>query len=293
MELIFLIYVFMKIWFIGLGLMGIPMAKNIVAKWWNLFVWNRTPERASELTTLWAVYCLDKREFAAVDILITMVTAGSDVWDILFGSDGVVQYLKKDTIIIDMSTIWVEWAEKIWEKAKTFGIHFLDAPVTGSTPKAITGELTIFIGGDVSIYDRARPILSMMGTNLQYMWKTWNGQAMKLINNALVAYSMIGLAEVMKLSEHMWLSSEQTAKVIKTLPISSAYSIMKVDNFVWDTYPMMFSLANMSKDISLAHDQMQKYWLKLPMLEITESLYKKGIDVGIGSLDVSAIAKVL
>jgi len=120
-----------------------------------------------------------------------MVTAGSDVWDILFSEDAVVGTLRRDSIVIDMSTIGVEWAEKISEKLSLSGIHFIDAPVTGSTPKAITGELTIFIGGEPDIYERAKGILSMMGTNLQYMGKTGNGQAMKLVNNTLVAYSMI------------------------------------------------------------------------------------------------------
>lgn len=132
-----------------------------------------------------------------------MVTAGSDVWDVLFGSDGVAHFLKKDTIVVDMSTIGVEWAEKISEKLSEPGIHFIDAPVTGSTPKAITGELTIFVGGDVTTFEKVKPVLAMMGTNLQYMGKTGNGQAMKLLNNALVAYSMIGLAEVMELGGAM------------------------------------------------------------------------------------------
>jgi 3-hydroxyisobutyrate dehydrogenase-like beta-hydroxyacid dehydrogenase len=148
--------------------------------------------------------CNSKKELAeSADILITMVTAGSDVWDVLFSSDGVVHSLKKDTIVVDMSTIGVEWAEKISEKLSESGVHFIDAPVTGSTPKAITGELTIFIGGEPDIYERAKSTLSMMGTNLQYMGKTGNGQAMKLVNNTLVAYSMIGLAEVIKLSNAM------------------------------------------------------------------------------------------
>ena len=98
----------------------------------------------------------------------------------------------------------------------------------------------------------------MMGTNLQYMGKTGTGQAMKLVNNALVAYSMIGLSEAMKLGDAMGLSTDTLASVIQTLPVSSPYTAMKVDNWVRDDYPMMFSLANMAKDISLAHDEMEK-----------------------------------
>ena len=284
----------MRIGFIGLGLMGAPMARNILAKWGDLSVWNRTPERASELISLGAKLCNSARELVEhTDILITMVTAGEDVSGILFGTDGIADCMRPGTIVINMSTIGVEWAVRIASELDKKWIHFLDAPVTGSTPKAITGELTIFVGGEVEIFESAKSVLAMMGTNLQYMGKTGNGQAMKLVNNALVAYSMIGLSEAMKLGEAMSLGSQQLADVIKTLPVSSPYTAMKVNNFVQDQYPMMFSLANMAKDISLAHDEMTKYGLSLEVLSVAASQYQRGVEQGIGGLDVSAIGKVV
>ena len=273
--------------------MGIPMARNILSKWGDLSVWNRSPDRVNELVSLGAKVCDNKKELVKnVDILITMVTAGEDVYDILFGNDGCASFLQPGSIVIDMSTIGVEWAKKIGEKLSQTWIYFLDAPVTGSTPKAITGELTIFIWGDPLIYDKARSALSMMGTNLQYMGPMGSWQAMKLINNTLVAYSMIGLSEVMKLAPHLGLSLERTAEVIKTLPVGSPYTSMKVDNFVRDKYPMMFSLANMAKDISLAYDEMKKTGIDLDMLDLAYTQYKTWVDQGIGGMDVSAIGKV-
>ena len=284
----------MRIGFIGLGLMGVPMARNILAKWGDLSVWNRTPERATELISIGANMCNSASELARdSDIIITMVTAGEDVSSILFGTDGIADSLKPQSIVIDMSTIGVEWAVEIGTNLAKKWIHFLDAPVTGSTPKAITGELTIFIGGEEDIFHQAKPVLAMMGTNLQYMGKTGTGQAMKLVNNALVAYSMIGLSEAMKLGDAMGLSKDTLATVIKTLPVSSPYTAMKVDNFVKDDYPMMFSLANMAKDISLAHDEMEKSWKTLPMLTLADYLYTRWVEQGIGGLDVSAIGKVV
>ncbi len=274
--------------------MGIPMAKNILVKWGTLSVWNRTPERARKLVELGATNCVTKRELAeSVDILITMVTAGEDVHEVLFWIDGAANALRADAIVIDMSTIGVEWATRIGTELSALGIHFLDAPVTGSTPKAITGELTIFIWGEKRIFDQAEPVLSMMGTNLQYMGKLGAGQAMKLVNNALVAYSMIGLSEVMKLGSAMWLAFEKLAEVIKTLPVSSPYMAMKVENLVHNTYPKMFSLANMAKDITLAHEEMQKYGHSLDMLNLAYHQYQKWVQQGIGGLDVSAIGKII
>lgn len=119
-----------------------------------------------------------------------------------------------------------------------------------------------------------------MGTNLQYMGPSGSGQAMKLINNALIAFSMIGLSEVMKLSETMGLPLERTAEVIKTLPVGSPYTAMKVDNFVRNEYPMMFSLANMHKDITLAFGEMEKHGLSLDMLSLAAKKYEQGVEEG-------------
>lgn len=101
---------------------------------------------------------------------------------------------------------------------------------------------------------------------------------MKLVNNTLVAYSMIGLSEVMKLSKTLGLSTERTAEVIKTLPVSSPYIAMKVNNFVRDEFTMMFSLANMKKDITLAHEAMKNGDEHLPMLDLAKQAYDRGVD---------------
>ena len=98
----------------------------------------------------------------------------------------------------------------------------------------------------------------------------------------MVAFSMIGLAEVMKLAEALKLPLDRTAAVIKTLPVSSPYTTMKVDNFIQDSYPMMFSLANMNKDISLAYDEMRKSGLSLEMLSLAQTLYIQGVKEGLG-----------
>lgn len=120
-------------------------------------MWNRTIERAEELKNLGAKVCDTKNELAEqVDILVTMVTAGEDVEDILFGFDGVASSMKPGSTIIDMSTIGVDFATKIGERLSKHDIYFLDAPVTGSTPKAITGELTIFIGGEKEVFEHAK-----------------------------------------------------------------------------------------------------------------------------------------
>ncbi len=284
----------MNIWFIWLGLMGIPMAKNILKNGFTVWIYNRTPWKAEELTWIGATEYPSIQELAThSDILITMVTAGEDVDMILFWENWAVNHLPKDAVVIDMSTIGVEWAKKLEKKLKEKNIHFIDAPVTGSTPKAITGELTIFIGWEIDIYERVKPVLESMGTNLRYMGGNSMWQAMKLINNTLVAYSMIGLAEVTKLAQSMGLDMETYAETVKNIPVSSPYIAMKIDTLIRDEYPLMFSLANMYKDIHLARNEMEKQDLDLEFLKLSDEKFRKGYDTWLGSSDISKIAKII
>src|SRR4051812_36349085 len=126
----------MNVGFIGLGLMGNPMAKNILKKGFPLTVYNRSKEKMKELTDLGAAIADSPKELASnVDVVITMVTAGKDVEDVLFGINGITEAAKPGLTIIDMSTIGPTSAKSLASKLKEHKIHFIDAPVTGSTPK--------------------------------------------------------------------------------------------------------------------------------------------------------------
>jgi 3-hydroxyisobutyrate dehydrogenase-like beta-hydroxyacid dehydrogenase len=258
----------MKVGFIGLGLMGNPMSKNILKKGFSLTVYNRSKEKTDELKSLGASVTSSPSELAQnSDVIITMVTAAKDVEEVLFGKNGAVNGAKPGSVIIDMSTIGPTAAKKIAGELKKNSIDFLDAPVTGSTPKAITGELTIFIGGDKIVFERVRPVFEAMGTNLQYIGKTGSGQAIKLVNNHLIAASIVALAEGMLLSDAMGLPREKAADVLKTVPAMSGFMNLKIPNYVKNEYPLLFSTANMTKDENLALSEARQAHKKLPVLE--------------------------
>lgn len=280
--------------FIGLGLMGNPMAKNILKKGFPLVVYNRTPKKTKELEKLGALAVKSPADMALKsDVIVTMVTAGKDVENVLFGKDGVVKGARPGLVVIDMSTIGVQSALLISEKLKSHGIEFLDAPVTGSTPKAITGELTIFIGGEKKVFERVKNVLSAMGTNLQYMGKTGNGQAIKLIANHILAASVIALAEGMVLADAMKLPREKIGNVLKTLPAMSPFMNLKLPNYIKNDYPLLFSAANLKKDLSLALVEAKKGKKNLSLLNTTEKLYKKALKEKLGNEDMSTIVKVI
>ena len=212
----------LKIGFIGLGLMGNPMSKNILKKGFEVSVFNRSAKRLSEFKKLGVSIFKTPKELAAnSDVVITMITGQKDVEEVLFGKDGVVKGAKRDLVVIDMSTIGVKSAKNISKKLKKYGIEFIDAPVTGSVVRATSGELTIFIGGDEKVYAKVKPVLSAMGTNLQYMGPSGSGQAIKLINNAIIASQLTALAEGMILADTLKLSRKKVAEVLSTTPLAS------------------------------------------------------------------------
>ncbi len=213
----------LKVGFIGLGLMGEPMAKNILIKGFPLFVYNRTSSKTKALKKLGAEVCNSPMDMASkVDVVVTMVTGGRDVEQVLFSRNGIVKANKKGLIVIDMSTIGKTPAIAIAQKLKKSGIEFVDAPVTGSTPKAITGELTIFIGANKKTYEKIKEVLGAMGTNLQYMGEVGSGQAIKLINNQLVASTITALAEGLVLADALRLPRKKVADALSAVPVMSA-----------------------------------------------------------------------
>lgn len=284
----------MKVGFIGLGLMGLPMCQNILKNGFDLTVWNRTPKKADGLKIRGAKIASSPLELGkSVDVLITMVTDGRDVKEILFGRQGVISKARPSLIVIDMSTIGPTSAREIGKRLRKKTIDFIDAPVTGSTPKAKTGELTIFAGGSRDAFERIKTILEAMGTNIHYMGDIGTGQAIKLINNHLIASCIEALAEGMILADIMGLSRKNVGDVLKTVPAMSDFMNLKLPNYVNNEYPLLFSAANMEKDVSLALKEAKKSNSKLPVLQNIVKIYKKALTDGLGEKDMSIIIKEL
>lgn len=279
----------LRIGFIGLGLMGNPMAKNILKKGFPLSVYNRSPKRLNEFKKLNIPIASTPKELADnVDVLITMITGPKDVEEIYLGKHGVGESINKRLVAIDMSTIGPTAIKTI---AKNISFPLLDAPVTGSTYKAKTGELTIFIGGDEKIYKKVKPVLEAMGTNLQYLGKSGSGQAIKLINNFLVASTITSLGESMLLADALKLPRQKAADVLATVPALSPFMQMKLPNVVTNQFPVAFSLNNMTKDLKLAVGEAKGK--KLEVLKQIEKLYIKAQEKGLGEEDMSAVMKIL
>lgn len=273
--------------------MGSLMAKNILKSGFSLTVYNRTISKTKELEKLDAQVAKSPKELASqVDVVITMVTAGHDVESVLFGKNGVVKSKKQGLTVIDMSTIGPIAAKKIAKKLEKYQIDFFDAPVTGSTPKALTGELTIFIGGNENKYNQIKKILLAMGKTLHFVGPIGSGQAIKLVNNLIIASTVETLAEGMLLAKEMNLSLTKAAEILETVPAISPMMNLKLANFVNNKFPLLFSMSNMTKDLKLALAEMKKINKNLPALKQMTKLYTEA-NKKLSKEDYSIIIKML
>lgn len=284
----------LKVGFIGLGLMGNPMAKNILKARFPLTVYNRTKSKTQEVEKLGAKVANSPKEVGEnSDVVITMVTGPQEVEECVLGKSGVVQGAHPGLIVIDMSTIGPKSAVKIFSQLGDRGVEFLDAPVTGSTPKAITGELTVFIGGKPDIYEKTKPVLSSLGTSLFYIGGSGRGQAIKLINNLIVAESMAALAEGMLLADAEGLERSKVAEVLENVPALSPFQKLKLGQMVKEDFPALFSIANMVKDLRLALKELPAGFFKLPFLSKVQEVYERAKKNGSGDKDIAAILEEL
>ncbi|MGE0883445.1 MAG: NAD(P)-dependent oxidoreductase [Blastocatellales bacterium] len=193
----------MQIGFIGLGIMGAPQARNLLRAGFELTVATRTPGKAEkfaeENSSLGKVRAVNTpaEVAAASEIIITMVTDSPDVVAVARGDQGIFATAKPNSIIIDMSTISPQVTRELAEEAKSKGLFWLDAPVSGGEKGAIEGTLTIMLGGDQSALERARPVLEAMGKRITHLGPAGNGQATKLCNQIMVAGNLLAVCETL------------------------------------------------------------------------------------------------
>ena len=182
--------------FIGLGIMGLPMATHLLDAGYPLKVYNRTASKAAPLVERGAVLCASPAEAARGSaVVITIVSDTPDVVQVIAGENGVLQGAAKGTIVIDMSTISPDITRQLAAQAETAGLEYLDAPVSGGEKGAISASLTVFVGGKPEVVDRCLPILSKLGSSVTRMGDAGSGQAAKLANQIIGVLNHLAICE--------------------------------------------------------------------------------------------------
>ncbi len=285
-----------KIGFIGLGLMGKPMALNLLKAGNKVTVWNRTAERGQELISAGATLGKNPREVAAAsDFLITMVSDPPALEEVLWGhegkNDGVLEGLRSGSIYMDCSTVSTTLARKIAAACSERGVKFLDAPVTGGDWGAREGNLVFMVGGDAETLKETEPIIGVMGKKWFHLGPTGAGQTVKVAMNALLALQVGAMAEALALVTKAGLKGEQLIEVMQSSMARSGLLDLKAPLMVKGEYKPSFSLRLMHKDLGLALDLANQLGVALPATAAAREVYNYVKGEAKEDLDYSAVMK--
>jgi len=285
-----------KIGFIGLGLMGRPMAMNLLKAGHSLTIWNRTPARAAELVAAGAVLAKTPREVAAAsDVLISIVSDPPALESVLWGhegkNDGALGGLKAGSVYIDSSTVSPTLVRKISAACKEREVRFLDAPVTGGDWGAREGNLVFMIGGDAETLKEVEPVLGVMGKKWFHLGANGAGQTIKLAMNALLALQVGAMAEAIALVTKAGLSGEQLVEVMQASMARSGLLDLKSPLMLKGDFKPSFPLRLMHKDLGLALDLANELGVALPATAAAREVYNYVKGEAKEDLDYSAVMR--
>ena len=282
-----MIYSAKTVGFIGTGLMGLPMAKNILAKKFKLNVWNRTPGKTQELKKKGAKVFDDIKDLVQNSKVIVSMLANDDVCKAVLIKK-IQPYLKKGQIIIDMSSTTQNTALEIGKALKKKKVFFLDAPVSGGTLGAEKGTLAIMVGGDKKIFNVMMPLFKSMGTAI-YVGKTGCGQVAKLANQTIVGISIGAVSEALILAEAAGADPKAVREIMLQGfaggPILKNHGLRILTKNFKPGGKASTQLKDMNNIISTA----KKYKLNLPIAKKVQELYAKTVKSGRANLDHSAL----
>ena len=281
--------------FIGLGIMGRPMAKNLMEAGYELVIHNRSPEKAEELAEEGkATAAGSPREVAeASDIVITMLPDSPDVEAVVAGEDGVLEDIRDGALLVDMSTISPVVTKELSEKVREQGASMLDAPVSGGDVGAIEGALSIMVGGTEEDFERARPLFEVMGKVATHVGPTGAGQVVKACNQIVVALTIEAVSEALVFGSKGGVAPEKLVEALSGGLAGSAVMEAKKEKFFSHDFEPGFRLELHHKDLGIALAAGREYGVALPVTAIVDQMLEASKAKGRGDRDHSALLALL
>ena len=284
----------MKVGFIGLGAMGLPMARRVVGAGHQTFTtYHRRREPADELAASGATVLASPAEVArAADVVLTILPADSELKEAVLGDEGILRGFAPGKVLIEMTTATALTMQDVERAVAGTGGEVLDAPVSGGTPAAANGTLTFMVGGDARLLDRCRPLLEAMGQTIVHVGPVGQGKVVKMVNQMMAAAHLVTLGEAFALGVRCGADPRTLYAVIKT---SSGYSKMmdlRLPGFLLDgTFDPGFRLDLMKKDVNLAIDSAQALSVPLLLTSVVAQVFSAASTAGKGDADFSAAAQ--
>jgi 3-hydroxyisobutyrate dehydrogenase len=284
----------MKVAFIGMGTMGAPMAMNILSAGYDVIVHNRHRDKEKPLAEKGAVRAATPAKAAeAADIVIICVSDTPDVESIILGDNGIIDSAKKETLVVDMSTISPSATRKMAATLSQKEIRMIDAPVSGGSEGAQNGTLAIMIGGDPADVEIARPVLSAMGKTITHVGPIGSGQLTKAINQIVIASTYLGVAEGMTLGLKAGLDMKKVVAAIAGGAAGSWVLDNRAAFMVKNEYPLGFRVRLHAKDLKIALEAARELGVTLPVSALVDQVESGLIGRGFGDEDVSAMARTI
>jgi 3-hydroxyisobutyrate dehydrogenase len=284
-----------RVAFLGMGIMGSRMAANVARAGFDLAVWNRTPEKAASVAEATGAEIGESpaETCRGADAVITMVVDSPEVEEVLFGEHGALERLPSRALVIDMSTIAPKAVTKIAGRLREQGIGFLDAPVSGSSPKAEDGTLTIMAGGSEEDFERARPLLESMGELIVHCGPQGHGQMVKLLNNTLAATNAAVLAEAINVAKLAELDLDALVRVVAASSGNSTMLQIKSRPMIEGDYVPLFKLDHMLKDVRHLVNAAHELGAATPVSDAAKALYDAASGLGHGDEDFAAVIEAV
>jgi 3-hydroxyisobutyrate dehydrogenase-like beta-hydroxyacid dehydrogenase len=282
-----------KIAFLGLGIMGSRMAANLAGAGHELTVWNRTAATADEFAAAHSVTAAPTpaRAAAGSELVFTMVVDGPQVQDVLLGEEGAAHGAARGTMFVDCSTIGPAWTLELGAALDDQGFTLLDAPVTGSSPKAQDGTLTFMVGATAEEFETVRPALEAMGSLIVRCGERGQGQMVKLLNNAIAVSNAATLAQALVVARRAGADMDALVEVIASGAAGSTMVDLKARPMLAHDFTTLFKLEHMLKDVALCLEEGRRMQVPFPSAAYAQELLIAGMARGRGSEDFAAIVE--
>lgn len=262
--------------FIGIGVMGKSMVRNLRKNGFEVYIYNRTKEKAADLIAEGAVWCDTVKECASNrDAVITIVGYPKDVEEVYFGSEGIIENAKKGAYLIDMTTTSPKISEKIYETAKQKGLNALDAPVSGGDIGAQKGTLAIMVGGDKDAFDACGDIFGAMGTSIIYEGKAGSGQHVKMANQIAISGALSGVCEAVRYTQAMGVDVDTMIKTISGGAAGSWQLMNLGPKMAVDDFAPGFFMKHFIKDMGIAIEEADSKGQELYILKKVFAMCKE------------------
>ncbi|WP_374723038.1 NAD(P)-dependent oxidoreductase [Peribacillus tepidiphilus] len=282
----------MQIGFIGTGVMGKSMVRNLMKASFSVSIFTRTKEKAEDLLSEGASWAHSPKELAQnCDVIISIVGTPQDVEEVHLGEEGIITNGKEGLYIIDMTTSKPSLAKKLYEEAKKKGISSLDAPVSGGDIGAREGKLSIMVGGDKEAFEKMLPIFQAMGTNIVYQGPAGSGQHTKMCNQIVIASGMIGVCEALVYAEKSGLDPETVLQSISTGAAGSWSLSNLAPRIIKGNFEPGFFIKHFIKDMGIALEEAEKMGMDAPGLSLAKRMYEELAEKGEENSGTQALYK--